>query len=96
VITAAGRFDQRNWATCQDSLKLVPDQSDELNMVEAAEDHREVELTASVAPGREGGATLTLDPAFRIEPVSAMATIEECTSTGVLERQIYQTVAAQA
>ena len=96
AITATAQFDRRNWATCPDSLMLVKDQSDDMNIVAAAEDHREVELTAAVTPGPEGGATLTVDPAFVTEPVSAMATTEECASTGVLERQIYQTVAAQA
>lgn len=75
VITAAAQFDQRDWATCPDSLMLVNDQGGEAQMVDAPEDHREVELTASVTDGPQG-ARLTLDPAFVTEPLSAMATTE--------------------
>ena len=95
VITAAAQFDQRNWARCPNSLMLVNDQGGETQMVDAPEDHREVELTASVTDLPQG-ARVTLDPAFVTEPVSPMATTEECGTTGVLESRILEAVAAQA
>jgi hypothetical protein len=95
VITAAAQFDQRNWANCPASLMLVDDQGGESQMVDASEDHREVELRASVTDGSQG-ARLTLDPAFVTEPVSPMASTEGCGTTGVLENRILEAVAAQA
>jgi hypothetical protein len=95
VITAAGRFDQRGWATCSDSLMLVNDQGGEGQMVEAPEQHREVKLVAAVIDAPEG-ARLTLEPAFRSEPVGAMATSGQCRTTGRLENEILEAVAAQA
>jgi hypothetical protein len=46
-------------------------------MVEASEDRREVELT------RPEGTNLTLAPAFRMQPVSALASTEPCTTTDI-------------
>jgi hypothetical protein len=95
TITAAGRFDERNWAECLPPQRLVQDRDDRQQLVAAPEDHRRVELTASVQ-GAPEGATLTLAPAFAAEPVSALATTPGCRTTGALERQILAAVAAQA
>ena len=95
VITAAARFQERNWAECPPPQRLVQDRDDRTRRVAAREDHRRVELTASVQDGPQG-ATLTLAPAFSAQPVSALATSPGCRPTGALERQILAAVAAQA
>lgn len=95
VILAVGRFDERGWTECPSSLRLVQDQEERQHMVEAAEAYREVELRASVADGPEG-ARLTLEPTFVTEPASPLASTEACTTTGALERQIFDAVAAPA
>jgi hypothetical protein len=95
TITAAGRFDERNWAECLPPQRLVEDRDDRQQLVAAPEDHRRVELTASVQGGQQG-ARLTLAPAFSAEPVSALATTPRCRTTGALEREILAAIAAQA
>ena len=95
TITAAGRFEERNWAECPRQLRLVEDQEERTHLVPAREDYRRVELHASVQ-GSGQGATLTLDPAFSAEPVSEFATTAECATTGALERQILEAVTGQA
>jgi hypothetical protein len=92
-ITAVGSFEDRGWAACDGPLRIVENQQDQEQVVEAREDYRRVELTASVE-GAGQGARLTLDPDYRAEPVSALATEPECRTTGVLERQILDAVAA--
>jgi len=95
VIGAVGRFEQRGWAECTQPRRIVEDSEDREEVVGARVDYRRVELMASVQGGAEG-ATLTLDPSFTAEPVSPMATTEECRTTGQLERQILEAVAAQS
>ncbi|MGH6897623.1 MAG: hypothetical protein ACREJ5_13935 [Geminicoccaceae bacterium] len=85
VITATGRFENRGWATCQRSLRIVRDSENRASTVRAPEDHREVELEASVSDTPRGAA-LTLDPAFSVEPESEFAAAGECRTTGTLER----------
>jgi hypothetical protein len=95
TITAAARFEQRNWADCPPPERLVQDRDDRTRRVAAREDYRRVELTASVQDGPQG-ATLTLAPAFSAVPVSALATTPGCRTTGALERHILAAVAEQA
>jgi len=95
TITAAARVEERNWAVCPPPQRLVQDRDDRTRRVAAREDHRRVELTASVQGGQQG-ARLTLAPAFSAEPVSALATTPRCRTTGALEREILAAIAAQA
>jgi hypothetical protein len=95
VITAAGSFEDRGWAEWTRPRRIVRDSEARSSVVPAAEDHREVELTASVS-GAADGALLTLSPTFSVEPESAMATTGACTTTHVLERQILERVAQRA
>jgi hypothetical protein len=95
LITAAGSFEDRGWAECTRRRRIVRDSEARSSVVPAAEDHREVELTASVS-GAADGALLTLSPTFSAEPESAMATTGACTTTRVLERQILERVAQRA
>jgi hypothetical protein len=95
VISAGGSFDDRGWAECTAPLTIVRDSEARSSVVPAAEDHREIELTASVS-GAANGALLTLSPTFSAEPESSMATTGECTTTRVLERQILERVAERA
>lgn len=92
-ITAVGSFEDRGWAACHEPLRIVENQQDQSQVVAAREDYRRVELDASVQGG-EDGARVTLDPDYQAEPVSALATTPECRTTGVLERQILDAVAA--
>ena len=92
-ISAIGSFEDRGWATCHEPLRIVENQQEQSQVVAAREDYRRVELSASVQDA-EDGAMLTLDPDYRAEPVSALATTPECRTTGVLERQILDAVAA--
>ena len=95
VISAAGETDREVWAECPQPRKLVQDSEVQQHLVGIPEDYRRVELTASVSAAPEG-ARLTLDPAFFAEPVSALATAEECRTTGVLERPILEAVSQQS
>ena len=95
VITAAGSFEDQGWAECTRPRRIVRDSEARSSVVPAAEDHREVELLASVS-GAADGALLILSPTFSVEPESAMATTGACTTTRVLERQILEWVAQRA
>lgn len=94
AIAAVGRFEQRGWAECTQPRRIVEDSEDQEQVVGARIGHRRVELAASIQDSAEG-ATLTLDPTFSAEPVSALATTEECRTTGLLERRFLDAVAAR-